>query len=581
VSELPVPQAQVEAALETLMRWPGLARSPQLAGFLDYIVKAKLRGDEGAIKAYSIAVDVFGRPQSFDPQTDPIVRVQARRLRALLEEYYAGEGAQSPVRFELPVGRYVPEFKCRDEAELLETRPEELEAPRVTRADSAAEPSPSRRRWRARLRRNDAVLLGISLIVGIGIIAALFQVFSPRTARIEVPQPPSIGVSDFRIVASADSPAFSVAGLGVELVTDLALFEDVVPSYMAPSVSPTDPEPQFLLGGIARQDGDDVEITASLRRPRSDTALWSDTLSVPREELQRRIDDVSRIIAGQLGAHRGPLHQAGRQWLDENREIAGNETLYLCALLFSRYRDSALAVDADQARDCLDALLRREVSAPALAMRAGLLLDKTFASRPSGYDPEPLAEADRMLKRAMQLAPTSNWVWLEYARYLEGVGRVGEAESAYLSSLQLNPANFEAKAAYARMLSLRGESDQGIVLASEVVDEAMVPPHWYYAATAVNHLRAKDDPRAIEDAEKLAQGDAELGSVIATVAAFRSSNTEVLNRYFAQMLEGTRYRRFGILPVLRQRLPDPALLAEIVRQLRLAGVSEEALAGPA
>lgn len=57
----------VETALADLLTWPGLARSPQLSRFLNHIVQAKLRGDEGSIKAYSIAVDVFGRPPTFDP----------------------------------------------------------------------------------------------------------------------------------------------------------------------------------------------------------------------------------------------------------------------------------------------------------------------------------------------------------------------------------------------------------------------------------------------------------------------------------------------------------------------------------
>src|SRR6218665_539444 len=117
LAEAARPDVLVEAALEQLVSWPGLSRSPQLAKFLNYIVRAKLRGDDASIKAYAIAVDVFGRPQSFDPQTDPIVRVQARRLRAALDEYYTGEGAGSQVRIYLPVGRYVPEFRLPGESQ--------------------------------------------------------------------------------------------------------------------------------------------------------------------------------------------------------------------------------------------------------------------------------------------------------------------------------------------------------------------------------------------------------------------------------------------------------------------------------
>ncbi|RYE53203.1 MAG: hypothetical protein EOP20_13760, partial [Hyphomicrobiales bacterium] len=78
--------------------------------FLDYIVRKRIAGDTQSIKAYSIAVDVFGRPPDFDPQSDPIVRVQARRLRALLDQYYRGPGAEETLRIHLPIGRYVPDF---------------------------------------------------------------------------------------------------------------------------------------------------------------------------------------------------------------------------------------------------------------------------------------------------------------------------------------------------------------------------------------------------------------------------------------------------------------------------------------
>jgi len=63
------------------------------------------------------------------------------------------------------------------------------------------------------------------------------------------------------------------------------------------------------------------------------------------------------------------------------------------------------------------------------------------------------------------------------------------------------------------------------------------------------------------------------------VAAFRSGNQNVLNRYFAQLLDVTRFHRFGILPVLRQRIADAALVGEIAAQLRRAGVTEAALNG--
>lgn len=128
-------------ALEQLLAWPEIARSPQLGKFLDYIVRLKLDGDEQSIKAYSIAVDVLGRPADFDPQSDPIVRVQARRLRTLIDEYYRGPGKDDLVRIALPVGRYVPEF-CMAEG----SADADVTASKLNQMATQPEPAPVRAR---------------------------------------------------------------------------------------------------------------------------------------------------------------------------------------------------------------------------------------------------------------------------------------------------------------------------------------------------------------------------------------------------------------------------------------------------
>jgi len=570
VTETAQPDALVETALEQLVSWPGLSRSPQLAKFLNYIVRAKLRGDEASIKAYAIAVDVFGRPQTFDPQTDPIVRVQARRLRAALEEYYAGEGASSPVRIYLPVGRYVPEFRPAGES-------------RLEAADASPPPAP----WpEPRPRRvggglNDWMLYALVLVVGVGIVVALAQVLMPRPTRIDVPLPPSIGIAEFTAISSnqGQGSTGNIAGLAIELVTDLQLFDDIKPTYVQGEVPDGDGAPEFLLTGIARQENGTVQVTASLRHSGDDAALWSYTRSVKAAELESSIDDLSQAFAEQLGSHRGPLFAEANAWLDTNPNIAGNETEYLCGLLFTRYRDSGKVPDAARARDCVSSVLARGDAALALAFRGGLLLDDVVATQPVRRDPEPLAEVGRLLSQAIKLDSTSSTIWREYARYLYRVGRIGESEAAYASALQLNPANLDAVAGFGRVLSVRGPSPHGAELAAKALADAAKAPPWYFGAPAINALRAGNDSEAIAYAEKLVEGDAELASVIGTVAAFRSGYETVLNRYFAQLLDVTRFRRFGILPVLRQRIPDRALTDEIAAQLERAGVSDVALNG--
>lgn len=102
---------EVRAALEQVIASAGFSKSSQLASFLRFVVDETLAGRGDRLKAYTIATAAFGRDDNFDPQLDPIVRVEAGRLRRALQQYYAAEGRHDPVVIELPVGHYAPVFR--------------------------------------------------------------------------------------------------------------------------------------------------------------------------------------------------------------------------------------------------------------------------------------------------------------------------------------------------------------------------------------------------------------------------------------------------------------------------------------
>lgn len=83
----------------------------RLRRFLQFIVTEAAAGRADELKEYVVGVHVFGKEASFDPRTDPIVRVQARRLRARLVRYYLEEGQADEVVIEMPKGRYAPTFR--------------------------------------------------------------------------------------------------------------------------------------------------------------------------------------------------------------------------------------------------------------------------------------------------------------------------------------------------------------------------------------------------------------------------------------------------------------------------------------
>ncbi len=104
---------EIRAALARVVASVCLRGSPRLISFLCFVVEATLTGQADRLKGYCIAVGALGRSDNFDPQTNPIVRVEAARLRRALERYYAGMGRHDQIVIELPRGRYVPTFSRR------------------------------------------------------------------------------------------------------------------------------------------------------------------------------------------------------------------------------------------------------------------------------------------------------------------------------------------------------------------------------------------------------------------------------------------------------------------------------------
>ena len=86
-----------------------------------YITKREIEGDTGSLKEQAIGHAVFRRPQSYDPVTDNIVRVQARHLRQKLEEYFAAEGSDETIVLDIPKGKYVPVYHERGALPQLES----------------------------------------------------------------------------------------------------------------------------------------------------------------------------------------------------------------------------------------------------------------------------------------------------------------------------------------------------------------------------------------------------------------------------------------------------------------------------
>ena len=107
---------EVRAQLGRMLQCRLFRHSPRLSRFFIFTVEQALVGAEQRLKEYSIALEVFGKPETFDPRMDSAVRVAARQLRAKIDLYYLTEGAQDPVLIRYRPGDYIPKFYSRTDA---------------------------------------------------------------------------------------------------------------------------------------------------------------------------------------------------------------------------------------------------------------------------------------------------------------------------------------------------------------------------------------------------------------------------------------------------------------------------------
>ncbi|MFK7862465.1 MAG: hypothetical protein AB8B64_26895 [Granulosicoccus sp.] len=116
-STVEIDDAIVTAALNGILTTDKFSASPQMSAFLKYVVEQTLMGNTRRIKAFTVGIEALGKSSSFDPQTDPSVRVLAKRLRSSLDAYYE-QNPTTPVFIEMKPGSYIPKFILRSEMRL-------------------------------------------------------------------------------------------------------------------------------------------------------------------------------------------------------------------------------------------------------------------------------------------------------------------------------------------------------------------------------------------------------------------------------------------------------------------------------
>lgn len=209
---------EIREQLARIRSSPAFDAPDRAQKFLTYVVEEALQGRAERIKAYSIAIEVFGRDASFDAQNDPVVRIEAGRVRRALEHYYLLTGQKDPVLITVPKGGYVPTF-----SRMTESPPQ---------ADGRA--VPARKTTAFGRLAVSAAALGALGIVGWALVYQLplrqLTGLTGVALTDAAPGMPKVTIAPFEDITGTPSSALLTRGLNDEVVGQMARFGSVANS---------------------------------------------------------------------------------------------------------------------------------------------------------------------------------------------------------------------------------------------------------------------------------------------------------------------------------------------------------------
>ena len=490
-------ETTIRAHLERVLASTGFTAAPNLAAFLRYVVEETLAGRGDRLKAYTIAVAALERPENFDPNDNPLVRVQARRLRNALARYYETDGIEDALRIDLPLGSYVPRFIAREEAPPLspEQEEEDADAPADT---ISAQPATIVSGSHVPPTRAARIALGTILGVALGLASATAGILgwtqwqrwretSERSALVERAVDPTIGLDAGRIlpllVIEVDPGSPPTAKLDAEayrrrLETFVGRFDDmVVITRRSPDYPPPLGQPLYRYHVNFLKEGDRVTALYQLTRVGAERMVKSGAYRFNDDMRSPHRPAETLETPNDLAILRDLVEANGALPLDLLRLGDLGETLGCLAIgnLLVGDRNPALQ---RATRTCLEKAIAEN---PGLSQAYALLGDMYLREHRGGVDVlpgDPLARAEVALRRAVSLAPLSATPRQTLAEVLQLRGDLDGALALGASAVELNPENIAVLARQGALLARAGRSEEALRLLRRAEINFDVVPPW-------------------------------------------------------------------------------------------------------
>jgi hypothetical protein len=497
----------VLTTLEKLLASETFGRSGRARDLLRYLVEQEQAGYADRLKGFTIAVDVFGKDADFDPATDAVVRVQARRLRELLAQYAETEGADDPVRITIPRGGYVPAYELADmhkpepaaaRQEDAASLPDGMAAAAAGQATATATANGDP----AAVPANPLVIRHLHFFwVAMAVIITMlgFVVF-----RLAVP-----AVGDMAIAARDGAPATNgIAAAPTEtlpliyietksrdanMMRVAALLRSGLSGFDTVSViareAPAKPVPGTLQFVFTLSPGTtEGSVTVELEAIGSGKVLLSQVLSaadMAPEVLENRI---AALLSATI-----PVSGALYGYIDQGNFGSG---LVECLLLNDDYYLDPTKANHEAAYHCFEGLVKGDAKSPLVYSELGALHLEAATDRHPYPEHATEEQALALARRGVKMGPTSPYAHRAMGFITSRMGNSAESIGWMRKAYELNTYDLSMAAAYGYALIYSGKYAEGTPIMERAVEVSSAHPAWWDYALFLAEFMNGDKERA-------------------------------------------------------------------------------------
>ncbi len=580
VRAAPAPE-EIRAQVDRMIASSEFTRSPQLGALLRFLVDAVLQGKSDRIKAYTIGVEVLRRDSKFDPQVDPIVRVEATRLRRTIDRYYAGPGAGDAIRIDIPRGSYVPTF-----------------SPRVIA--SAAPMGASKQQFFARwkpVRPLFAAAAGLVIIAMIVAVAVLYRSApgqnptasgsqaTPQAGRPAASLPagngmPNVFMPSFEVRGTPGPRSISAKSLH-DTLSDAFSHFDLVNILLEPGdVPPTGAEPTTAASANAKyrftgsvEYGDDgaARLLFGLLDLSDGSIVWSRVFDrVPADDNQSAAENkIVRVLAGTLLQPFGVIYAHQR-----DKVLAGTPTdpRYRCLVVVINSFASFDPAQHAHGRDCLEQLTSHD---PNFAL--GFTYLAAMDLREYQYDAGGAPRLEHGLvaaRRGVELQPESSRAYEMLFVILFARRDLAAAFDAANKAIALNKYDMRSLGAYGARLIASGNVEQGLAMLQQAGDDGTVrPPFEEFFVFLGDYLRGDLKDATFHD-DQLTGNSFQLGLIARALAATARGDRGAARRALDQLVALNPAWRDDPRGTLANFFYAPAVIDRLAQALGAAGLTD-------